>query len=715
MWRCFTAFYCTLTAFALISTALASATIDLDRKAPFSGLDDAIFHSPYHPMEYSPGVTGDAVDFDGYSTWATGQLKKPIKAPATISLFAAIRSYPTTRAGLITIEGEQRLAITINRWGHLAVELATPGRAYQTKTHSALARDRWVHIAIKLGTGDRQPGLSIFVDGQETATLAHALPDDIELGGQFVLGRDLTAGVVHQAYPQGVFNGALDGVRIEPLSLNRLKLEQRAAAAQNKAPRLAIPKSRFADDPHRPVYHPMPPAGWTNEPHALTRVGDSYHMFYQANPSGPWWAHMQWGHLVSRDMATWHPRRTAIFPTPGFDRAGIWVGDVVKKDGRHHAVYTGVNGQWAGVGLASSADDELRRFTKSTDNPLLIETPRGYQDMRDPFIVRRENDWLMLIGSGTKDRTTPTILTFSSTNLERWTFEGPLEIGTVERDGEYWELPKLLDFGDKWALVVTTVKPGTPARTQYWLGAWDGQRFFPDHPTPQLLDVFTTHLAHTFAPIEPGRMVALGVAPEEYRTANERLEAGWIHGFGLARNMSLCPDRARLCQTVLPAVNGLFASASAIEPAALDGSPLRLDPGGEDGSVARVRLTIDPGDAREIVLSVRATSDGSEKSQIRMFPESGRLALDFSRSSETPTARSDVLWGAWNCRAGEPVTMTLFIDRSFVDVFLDSGDAFGFRTFPTSGNATHIFLEARNGRGRLLAGDFAPFDAEGQR
>lgn len=657
-----------LACLALAAPAGAEVVIDFDADI---GLSDRRIVSPYHPVEMKPGASGQAFDFDGYSTEVAGVIDPPA-LPVSISALIAPRSHAPNTAGLVHLPGDTNLRLGMNRWGYPIAHLETPdGVEISLLSDTPVTLFGWNRVELMVDIDE----LRLILNGDTVARRSHDLSGDTALGTRLRIGNNPDAALVDGTYPTGHFNGLMDDIRIgAPTDDGPLPFSE---------PDLSIDASRFEGDPNRPEYHPIPPAGWTNEPHAFFKSGDEWHLYYQANPNGPWWDLMQWGHLASTDMITWKPRPQALWPTPGFDSQGVWVGDTFEaSDGTVTSVYTGVNGQWAGVGLAQ---DDGAGLQKSPRNPVIAKTPPGYQDMRDPFLIRQEDGWLMLIGSGTADRTRPEILTFRSENLTDWRFTGPLDIGSVERFGVYWEVPKLFPVGDLWALFVTTVQPGTPARTQYWLGDWDGTRFAPQDPKPQLLDLFRTHLAHTFARYDDSSHVATGVVPEENRTGEERLEAGWIHGFGLPRIVSLCENRERLCQRPMPDIGTLFTDPQ--QNQAMLGPDWQSVASGLDHG--RVTLTLDADSTVPIRIALRATPDLKEATILTWYPDDQRLSLDFSKSSLTPHSRSDILWADLPSETRE---FDLFIDGSFVTLFTDTGGSAAFRVFPTLETANEVMV-----------------------
>jgi beta-fructofuranosidase len=125
-------------------------------------------------------------------------------------------------------------------------------------------------------------------------------------------------------------------------------------------------------------------SGWTNEPHALTWRDGLWHLYFQANPNGAFWRDIVWGHRVSADLATWDRRHPALMPGTGFDRRGVWVGNWIPDRDPPAVLYTGVNGDWAGIGMAEAAADGSLSLVAVVDH----DTDPAFQDMRDPWVMR---------------------------------------------------------------------------------------------------------------------------------------------------------------------------------------------------------------------------------------------------------------------------------------------------------------------------------------
>ena len=114
------------------------------------------------------------------------------------------------------------------------------------------------------------------------------------------------------------------------------------------------------NDPHRPVYHFLPPANWLNDPNGLIQWNDQYHLFYQYNPHGPFHATIHWGHAVSEDLVHWQHLPIALAPEPGTaDEDGCWSGCAVDNEGVPTLIYSGNRDRVQRPCLATSTDDLL--------------------------------------------------------------------------------------------------------------------------------------------------------------------------------------------------------------------------------------------------------------------------------------------------------------------------------------------------------------------
>ncbi|MCW2699514.1 MAG: glycoside hydrolase family 32 protein [Blastococcus sp.] len=239
-------------------------------------------------------------------------------------------------------------------------------------------------------------------------------------------------------------------------------------------------------DPRRPGYHFTSPAGWINDPLAVTwhddaEGGGRYELFYQFNPEAPVWAPAcRWGQATAQDLVRWLDPRTALEPGP--DETGCWSGSLVVDGGVPVIVYTSVLADAPGQGRIALAagDPGWRRWTPDPAGPVIgAPAPElGLAHLRDPYVWRDGERWRMVVGAGSTTGQ-PSVLQWSSADLRSWTSDGVVaepEPGQPGPGGTVWECPQLFRLDDAWALVVS-VWDEMPGAVACALGTYDGRRF----------------------------------------------------------------------------------------------------------------------------------------------------------------------------------------------------------------------------------------------
>ncbi len=671
-----------LRAAALLAPLLAAPPVAADTWRPDTGeiaLGDhrLVVHAPYRPLLPVAGADG-ALRFDGSTTWAETEapMELAVADGIVVEAWVALASPPVEPAAILHLDGGDaaELRLAVDPWLQPEFRLG-PLRA---ATFDPLPLGEWVHLAATFdGTTAR-----LYVDGDLAGEHAGAAPET--LAGILAVGQTRDGGQRYDVHRLGVWNGA-----IGPLALRPGTSEAPEPGPPPGGAPVAVPEAWFAGDRHRPRFHPMPRAGWTNEPHALTHRDGLWHLYHQANPNGAFWEHIVWGHLVSEDLVTWQARLPALIPSTGFDRRGIWVGNRIPETEPPAILYTGVDGTRSGLGRAiMQPDGSFRR----DEGAIAHDTPPGYQDMRDPWIVRTDDGWLALVGSGTLAHDAALILAWTSPDALAWEFVGEFDTGGAEMPGEYWELPVLRPVGDRWLMMGTPVIPDARTRTFYWIGDFDGARFVPDDPAPRAFDLFGTLLAPTIA-ADGDRLVAIGVIPDEgQRPEPVRQAAGWVHALGPPHEIALCPERPQtLCARLAPAVGAAFAPRR-LEQADVDleAEPLRIDLG-PDPAFFRAELDVEPGASVEIGL--RIAPDGAEATTLLLRLEEGHATLDNRRGSLAPWGRDDVLRG--EIPTVERVRIELIIDGAAISGTV-VGRPLGFMIYPQGEDATLLSL---NGTG----------------
>jgi sucrose-6-phosphate hydrolase SacC (GH32 family) len=593
----------------------------------------------------------------------------------TFAAWVALESYPVNSAAIICIEGnhEEGINLAIDPWGFLDATRRVSATSVACKTTMPISRSSWHHVAAVFSG----PEIALYVDGVMSGQARSGPSLSLNPKAYNVLiGRSPNCETIADVFPTGVVNGLLRDVRIfnAPLSPNQVSQiisESRPAGS----PDLQINGSWCADDPHRPIYHALPPRAWTNEPHGLIRWGGRYHLFYQKNPNGPYWGHINWGHLTSSDLCEWTEMPVALSPEPGPDKEGCWSGSGIDYNGKLAILYTGGDGHRASICLALS--DDGVHFKKHSGNPVIPQPPQGhgFPEFRDPFVWREGDFFYLVIGSSVEGKG-GTALLYRSRDLINWEYRKPLLVGDRESSGVFWEMPVFLKLGDLHALIVCEV----PGRASYWVGTWENETFTPTSMCPQRLELFNHLLSPTPHVLEDGRVTAMGIIPDE-RSPRECWRAGWAHLYSLPRLISV-DQSGRLHQTAFDSVRKFRGEATSFSNIDIpNGSFKEIEL--VSGKCLNLRAVFTRGDSHSITLRLRCSPDGREYTDLHYWWDIGRLVLDRTHSSLDSEVKRDEQESTWFPDTKDLFEIDLFLDKSVLEVFLEQRSAFAARIYPT--------------------------------
>lgn len=236
----------------------------------------------------------------------------------------------------------------------------------------------------------------------------------------------------------------------------------------------------------RPEFHFTVESGWINDPHGITYRDGEYHSFFQYVPDSMVWApNCHWGHAKGRDLFSLKELPVAIAPGEGDD--GIWTGALVTDDADATRIfYTSTAQPDIGMGrvrIATPDDDEWISWSKGA---FVADAPTELDIIayRDPFIIREGDGWRMFLGAGLRDGTA-TALSYRSTDLESWTYEGiALQRSTNEREpvwmGALWECPQIIDVDGRAVMVSSVWEADILHYAGYALGRYADGRFNAD-------------------------------------------------------------------------------------------------------------------------------------------------------------------------------------------------------------------------------------------
>ena len=509
------------------------------------------------------------------------------------------------------------------------------------------------------------------------------------------IGKHNQTPVLDETFPTGMFSGIIDELKIYDCALGAAEINDHFRSARIVCPPdLTVPSGRFQTDEHRPQYHPLPPAAWTNEPHGLIFWKGDYHLFYQKNPTGPYWGQIQWGHMASRDLIHWTHLPVALVPEPGADQQGCWSGSSTINRDVPTIVYTGGDGQKATICIATSQDD-MKSWKKYSGNPVITSPPTELhaKEFRDPFVWNEGEMFYMIIGSGIAD-VGGTALLYKSRNMIHWQFLKPLLVGDKKDSGIFWEMPVFGRVGDKHVLMVTEV----PARDSYWIGTWKNETFIPDSVKPRRLELINHYLSPSIRLDQQGRLIAIGIIPET-RKPSEIFAAGWAHVYGVPRVVSLSAD-GQLRQEPLPELQELREAHRRYDNIQVS-SDANSVLHGLEGDTIEIIAEFTRRKAERFGLKLRCSPDGQEETRIYYDSFDRSLNIDRSRSSVNPAVERNVRSGKLELSPDEPLTLHIFLDHSVIEVFVNRRATFTSRIYPTRPDSRGLDVFAEGGHALL--------------
>ena len=478
---------------------------------------------------------------------------------------------------------------------------------------------------------------------------------------------------------------------------------------------------------YRPALHFSAQNTWINDPNGLIYHDGLYHLYFQNNPQGNVWGNMSWGHATSPDLLVWTHHPVAISCDENED---IFSGSTVfdrentsglGTDGRAPLVafYTsfykpgnarhGLQAQ----SLAYSLDGGYT-WSKHAGNPII---DRNSPEFRDPKVFRYTaagvSYWVM-VAVEAKDHQ---VVLYKSENLLEWEFLS--SFGPANATGGVWECPDLFELpvdGDpgqsKWVLIVN-LNPGGPnsgSAGQYFVGSFDGTTFTSESTVTegrsgderlakyQWLDWGRDYYAAvSFSDAPDGRRLMISWM-NNWEYANDIPTSPWRSPMSLAREVALrtINGTPRLIQ--VPASdpkNELEATAEFTSGLVqLENEARVLEQAA--GAVQRIKLSIDPGTAKEAGLVVR--SGASEGTRIGIDVERSELFVDRRASGETDFhAAFASLDKAPLPLVNGRYELTIFVDHCSVEIFAHDGAVTMTELIFPSPSSTGLSLYATGG------------------
>lgn len=481
------------------------------------------------------------------------------------------------------------------------------------------------------------------------------------------------------------------------------------------AARLAAP----AEDPgYRPAYHLTPEQRWMNDPQRPFFLDGVWHYYYLYNADYPEGNGTEWFHATSTDLVHWKNEGVAI------EKFRNGLGDIETGTAVVDTEGTAGFGKGAVIAVLTQQDDGVQRqsmfystdkghtFTSYSQNPVM-DNP-GQEHWRDPRILRDEahNQWVMLLAEGHK------IGFYTSTDLKDWAYAS-----SFERDGlGVLECPDFFQLdvdGDPdqrtWVLAAGAngSAEGRTTGTAYWTGSWDGKAFTASDDQHQWLDGgadFYAAVTWDDPRLTDGQRKASRQAigwMNNWAYARQLPTEGWHGADSVVRDIRLQSDGGRptLVSTPTPALESLEGPPQQVPAQELRegaGTPLPVPGSGafkidveleNGGADAEARVLLHSGqetyatvgyDFRNGTAFVVRDGDAASKGERAKRPARPNAAAGVNAQERVDEAYRQARSVASPAVDGK-VRLTIYVDRSSVEVFTGGGQSLTSLVFPQEG------------------------------
>lgn len=722
---------------------------------------DKLFKAPSDPLRRT-GVKGKALYMDGFSNSITNRDFKVPASAVTLSAWVAPRVFENlpNYGDSSDAAGNPRLTSVINKgnveagegfllgygrlglWGiQLALHNTETDEDYVVAFYdpvNALPLYEWSHISVSF---DGKTGyIGLFYNGKPSyeaiipelaETRIVASEDPLYIGRftnpvqEFGISRQLVGGLLDEV--------KIYGAALSPREIAEVYADTDADGAHPSLDwkDIALDSSVYEGDRYRPQYHGIPPAVWMNEPHSPFYYKGKYHVFYQHNPSGPYWSQIRWAHIVSDDMIHWEYVKDAVVPTKGICPEGVWTGGAcIGPDGTPWlAITAGTNtSSWSGqnVAFAHAADPDDPYLTDwIVEDKVVITQPsdnsQGERDQfRDPFVWYDDGTYYMMVSTSIPGKGGSANV-YTSADMREWESRGYLyecDYNLYPEQGAHWECVVMLPITKKDGSQTKYILFDCPQYTvdgytvecYYWIGTFDKEncRFIPDDHKPRLFDmgrgVYTGQNGFCFlteedkaegkTSYEQGRTVIYAIAQGKDAGTAQNFDAGWAHNFAIPLELWLSDDGKEVIREPIKELQsvrketlysyegeGKTADAINSEISSIRGDLLEI----------RAKFTLEPTAAEYSGgISVRYNPNTvnlqTERTDI-CFSNAG-VYVERNKSSLLDYVSKQPSH-TWENTARE-FEVTILLDRSMLEVYVNGVMSFTTRIYPKYGDSDYL-------------------------
>ncbi len=513
-----------------------------------------------------------ALLFDGYSIWFKGRLKEIQKNGGfSLSIYFAPLGYSDQGDGLFSLfdlKRKEGFYLLLEKQGKIQIGFGNGKEIFSFRSiRAGVKKNAWNIVTVSFW--EDAGWCDLYING--VLSNRKQFPRHMQVkwpAQEACIGKYIDHESFSEHTPLGIYYGLMEEMTIHghPFHESGVKDFHGTYEFGKRTGQILPSRHAYERDLQRPSYHLIAPGKWMNEPHGPFFYEGYYHIFYQANPHAPIWNHIQWGHMVSKDMVHWEDLPLALETGEGnLDPDGCWSGSaLIDKEGIPRIFYTaGNNSKFpnqfvamataklnAGYGFLNEEEKKLPEWEKYP-YPVVEQTLGWMGEFRDPFVWLEQDTYFMLVGTGDENNGGGNAVLYSSKDLSDWQTHGFFLDYEYEKNkdiGHVFELPVLLPLKDENGctvchlfLVCGCQIEGDVVENFGFLGEWNPseRKFCKFHEKAFLLDLGHGIFTGPSGFVTPdGRTVVFTIA-QGMRNGIDTYHSGWAHNGGLPVALSV--------------------------------------------------------------------------------------------------------------------------------------------------------------------------------
>ncbi|KAH8693061.1 glycosyl hydrolase family protein [Talaromyces proteolyticus] len=442
----------------------------------------------------------------------------------------------------------------------------------------------------------------------------------------------------------------------------------------------------------RPVYHFVPDENWMNEPNGLIKIGSTWHLFYQHNPTGNFWGNLSWGHATTTDLVSWNYKPVAISSADGIQAfTGTSYFDVSNLSGLgtssnppYLAFFTGYFPS-SGVQdqrLAYSLDQGVT-WTKYQGNPIIPQSQEAPYDITKGLEIRDPK----VFYHGPTSRGQDKVSIWTSPDAKSWTWRSDFTASNIvgfPGGINGWEVPDFFQLQidgttqTKWVLIVTPAS-GSPAGGNgvfALTGSFNGSVFSADpvDPTTLWLDYgrdWDGAMSWENVPVSDGRRI-LAAVMNSYGTNPPTNTWKGMLSFPRTLKLKQVNSKLQFLQQPVGELDAISNSVASITNQTL--APGQTVLSNVHSRSLDISMTFIPAPGSTLSLSVR--KGGSQQTVIKYVQSNQQLSVDRNASGNISydPAAGGIHTATLQADANGQVQLRVLVDECSLEVYGGQGE-----------------------------------------